>query len=108
MNRTVSSGSLAPVHSLPTYAAVSCISVLQNAVICACRDGQVFSVPLTVRASHDISASLIDGARGIVFLSCLSVLIMYVHTNLNSAKNRENKSEALAQDDRMVKADLER
>ena len=32
----------------------------------------------------------------------------YIHTNLYSAKNRENESEALAQDDWTVKADWKR
>ena len=33
---------------------------------------------------------------------------LYIHTNLYSAKNRENESEALAQDDQTVKADWKR
>jgi len=32
----------------------------------------------------------------------------YIYTDLSSAKNRENESEALAQDDRTVKADWKR
>jgi len=33
---------------------------------------------------------------------------IYIHTNLYSTKNRENESEALAQDDQTVKADWKR
>ena len=48
---STTSGSTASVpttHSLPGSAAVRCISVLQNAVICACNDGQVIRIPLSV------------------------------------------------------------
>jgi len=57
VNRALSSvsgsdGSVSSVpttHSLPGSAAIRCISVLQNAVICACNDGQVHRIPFSVR-----------------------------------------------------------
>jgi len=48
VSSSAGSAAVSMIHSLPGHAAVRCISVLQNAVICACNDGQVYRIPLSV------------------------------------------------------------
>jgi len=80
---STTSGSAASVpttHSLPGSAAVRCISVLQNAVICACNDGQVIRIPLSVPWPSDF-------VHPVSFIRSIHLNKIYHHMFIMCLKN---------------------